>query len=122
MTDSELHAIFSDWADWVRSRSLYAPNPNPASIIGSMVRLPGSREGNARLDPELAALHHAIISAEQEGAILVRLYYLGSNTRGRYRKGKLPIKAIAESLGISRKTFYQRLKETRREIYGKVTI
>lgn len=118
MTDSELHAIFSDWAEWVRTRSLYAPNPNPQSIIGSMVRLPGLREGNAKLDPFLSRLHLAVISAEPEQSALVQLYYIGASTKGRYRRGKVPIKSIAQSLGISRKTFYQRLRETRRVIFS----
>lgn len=119
-TNLQLHSMFAEWAGWVRSKRLYSPSPNPQSIIGTLVRLPSGREGNARLDPQLAALHSAIIGAEEADRILIVCYYLRAQSHRKYRRGGVPVKTMAHALGVSRKTFYARLLETRRRIWQRV--
>ena len=116
----KLHSLFSEWANWVRSKRLYAPSPNPQSIIGTLVRLPSGREGNARLDAQLAALHSAIIGADEADHMLIVCYYLRGEMKKRYRRGGVPVKAMAHALGVSRKTFYVRLLDARRRIWQRV--
>lgn len=116
----KLHSMFCEWAGWVRSKRLYSPSPNPQSIIGTLVRLPSGREGNARLDPQLAALHSAIIGAEEADRILIVCYYLRAQSHRKYRRGGVPVKTMAHALGVSRKTFYARLLDTRRRIWQRV--
>ncbi|MCR4301872.1 MAG: hypothetical protein NUV51_09700 [Sulfuricaulis sp.] len=120
MTDNDLHMLFYDWAQWVRSKRLYAPSPNPQSIIGSLVRLPGGNERNARLDTTLAALHMAVSGADESHKALVCCYYLGGQRVSKYRRGRVPVKTIAHAMGVSRKTFYARLLEVRRAIWVRV--
>jgi hypothetical protein len=116
MTDSDLHALFCEWGAWARSRRLYAPSPNPQSVIGSLVRLPGGREGNARLDPMLAALHMAILGAEGRDGQIVSIEYLWRP----YSRPKVPVKRIASALGFSRQRWYQLVKDARRRVYAGV--
>ena len=116
MTDNDLHMLFYDWALWVRSKRLYAPSPNPQSIIGSLVRLPGGNERNARLDTVLARLHVAITGAEgRDGHILSVEYLWRPHTHP-----KVPVKKIAGALGFSRQRWYQLVKESRRRVYARV--
>jgi len=51
LTDSDLHRIFGEWAAWVRSKRLFAPSPNPQSIIGSLVRERHTYHGIDRANP-----------------------------------------------------------------------
>lgn len=120
MNNVELHSMFCEWAGWVRSKRLYSPSPNPQSIIGSLVRLPSGREGNARLDPQLAALHAAIVGADEIDHIIIVCYYLRAQSHRKYRRGGVPVKTMAHALGVSRKTFYARLLDTRRRIWQRV--
>lgn len=114
MTDGDLHALFCEWAAWARSRRLYSPSPNPQSIIGTLMRLPDRREGNARLDPELAALHLAIVGAEGRDGHILSVEYLWRP----YSKPKVPVKKLAGALGVSRQRWYQLVKDARRRVYA----
>lgn len=120
LNNVELHSLFAEWSGWVRSKRLYSPNPNPQSIIGTLVRLPGGREGNARLDAQLAALHSAIAGADEIDHVLIVCYYLRAQSHRKYRRGGVPVKTLAHALGVSRKTFYVRLLEARRRIWQRV--
>lgn len=115
MDDSDLHALFCEWATWCRTKRLYAPSPNPQSVIGSLVRLPGGREGNARLDQQLASLHMAILGAGRDGYI-ISVEYLWRP----YSRPKMPVKRIASALGFSRQRWYQLVKDARRRVYAGV--
>lgn len=116
LTDGEMHALFCEWAAWVRSKRLYAPSPNPQSIIGTLVRLPSGRTGDARLDPLLASLHMAIVGAEGRDGHILSVEYLWRP----YSKPKVPVKRIADALGFSRQRWYQLVKDARRRVYAGV--
>lgn len=116
MPDGELHALFYEWGAWVRSRRLYAPSPNPQSIIGTLVRLPGNREGDAPLDSRLPGLHASIMGASNRDKTILCSEYLWRP----YHHPKVPVKKIASALGVSRQRWYQLVKDARRRVYAGV--
>lgn len=120
MTDSDLHVLYTEWAAWCRSKRLYAPSPNPQSVIGCLVKPPSERTGDGKLDPQIAALHLAILGADEENRGIVTCYYLRGQIVSKYRRGGLPVKTIAHLMGVSRKTFYVRLSEARKAIFGRI--
>lgn len=113
MTDSDLHMLYTEWAAWCRSKRLFAPSPNPQSIIGCLVKPSAGREGDAQLSPEIAALHQAILGIETRDGQIIRFEYLIRP----YRRPKVPVKRIAGALGFSRQRWYQLLKDARRRVY-----
>lgn len=113
MTDADLHVLYVEWAAWCRSKRLFAPSPNPQSVIGCLVKPPSDREGDGRLDPQIAALHQAIIGIETRDGQIIRFEYLVRP----YRRPKVPVKRIAGALGFSRQRWYQLLKDARRRVY-----
>ena len=122
VTDSELHSLYTDWSAWVRSKRYYSPSPNPKSIIGSLVTPRSPPDGDASLDARLAALHLVICGATDEEHALISGYYLNTKKTARYRRGTVPVKKMASLMGISRKTFYERLRTARRSLWSRVTI
>jgi len=116
LTDSDLHALFYEWGAWVRSRRLYSPSPNPQSIIGTLVRLPSGRTGNAPLDARLPGLHASIMGASNRDRTILCSEYLWRP----YHHPKVPVKKLASALGFSRQRWYQIVKEARRRVYAGV--
>jgi len=122
VTDSELHALYTDWSAWVRSKRYYSPSPNPQSVIGSLVTPKSPPDGDAPLDQRLAALHMVILGATDEEHAIIYGYYMNTRQTARYRRGTVPVKKMAAMMGVSRKTFYERLRKIRRDLYQRIGI
>ncbi len=104
MDDQELDARCQDWAHWARTRKYFAPPELPPNILARMQpQRVAPREPDGPMDAELSFFNMAIQRLQEDnpnGAMCFWLYY--------YHKAS-DIKVIAAEMGISRKTFYNRV-------------
>ena len=104
MNDQELDLHCQNWAHWARTRKYFAPPELPQNILARMQpQRVAPREPDGPLDAELSFFNMAIqrLAEDNEPAALCFwLYYYHRATN---------IKVIAAEMGISRKTFYNRV-------------
>ena len=103
MTEHDLDLLCEDWAHWCRTRKYFAP-PVPANILAKMQpRSSAAREPDGPMSADIAYFNMALQRIAEdcpESAACFSLFY--------YYRAK-NIKALAADLGISRKTFYNRM-------------
>jgi hypothetical protein len=103
MKDLELHLRCLKWGLWCHEKRYFAP-PVPQNILAQFQ--PRSRpamEPDGELSSEMAFFNmavHGLAEEEPEDAICFSLYYF---------HGFRPVKTLAAAVGISRKTFYERI-------------
>lgn len=116
MTNDELHALCLNWTHWKRTRRLLgAPPLSPPSLLAKMQPSPGSGTGaDGPMSATLAAFDLAVRSMPETVDKYAFLTYYGRHTE----RADKPIKAVAEDLGISRKTFYKAVKRARSDLYS----
>lgn len=94
-----------EWGRWVATRKMAAPRPL-GSVLGRLrMRAPsGAGDGpHLRLDAHVAAFHAALqMQNEQAKAVLYGLYALPVVAHQR-----VPVKRLADALGISRRHVYR---------------
>lgn len=128
MEDQQLNALFCEWANWVRSKRLYSPNPNPRSIIGQLRLQAGLIEPRDRdLSPDMARLHLSIMAAGDRGHLIVahflhRPYYkhrVGTTTQGEPIFRRRLIKEMAAAAGIARESWNRSVRRACRDVYAR---
>ena len=105
MNDQEISLFCQEYGLWCRTRRLFAP-PVPGNILARFQpRKYGGAEPDAQLISDMPffnmAVHALATDYPQEG-VCFTLYHV---------HGIRPVKAIAASLGIGRRTFYERLRK-----------
>lgn len=96
------------WADWHRSRRLFAP-PIPQNILARMRPQPVREAPDAILSADLSYFNLALLSQpEGKGKMAFYLYYL---------HGVRPVKLIASEMGFSVQALYKAMHKTRAEAY-----
>ncbi|NYH21400.1 hypothetical protein [Paraburkholderia bryophila] len=107
--NQELHMFCLQWAEWHRSRRLFAP-PIPPTILA---RLQPSRVGeppNAILSADLSYFNLSLLSQpESTGKTAMYHFYIH-----RLR----PIKLVAAEMGITTQGFYKAMRKARGEAYS----
>ena len=100
----ELHLFCTRWAEWHRSRRLFAP-PVPANILARMQPNPTREAPDVELSADLSYFNLSVLAQEESQAKLIfYLFYL-------YRAKN--IKAIAYEMGFSTSYFYRQLRTFR---------
>lgn len=103
MDDQQLNAYCYDWAHWAKTRRYFAP-PVPANILAKMQpRDRAPREVDGPMDPDLCFFNMSVSRVAEDdpnGAACFSLFY--------YHQAR-NIKWLAAEMGISRKTFYNRM-------------
>lgn len=124
--DARLERIFCEWADWVRSKRLYSPSPNPKSVIGRLRLQSGlSEPPDAALSTEMARLHLAIMAAGDRGSMVVAEFLHRPTFRrivGRAPNGdpimrRRLIKEMSAAAGIRDESWRRSIRRACREIY-----
>ena len=102
------------WAAWSRTRKFIGPPPLAAGILGKLTaKGTGARRGgvpDVALSAELSALNLAIAAQPMDTARKVFVLT--------YVHEVSPVKAAAEALGISSRTWYRHLQEFRSTVYA----
>lgn len=104
MTDQQLHILCLQYGQWCRTRKFFAP-PVPGSLLGQFqkARQWVGEEPDADLIQDMPYFNmavHGLAEQEPEEAICFTLFY---------HHGFRPVKQLAACMGISRKTFYNRM-------------
>lgn len=116
MTDDELHAFCLAWQHWKRTRRLLgAPRSSPPSLLA---RLGDPSKGDRSapdgpMSADLAFFDLAVRSLPESVDKFAFLTYYARHVERVHR----PVKAVADDLGISRKTFYKAVKRTRADLF-----
>ncbi len=107
--DQDLHFFCQQWAEWHRSRRLFAP-PAPKHLLARFQPQKYSGEvPDAECSINMSLFNLAVMAQpDSEEKRTMQLFYL-HNLR--------PIKAVANELGISSKTFYKRVKKFSQQAY-----
>jgi hypothetical protein len=115
--DRDLDVLCERWVSWCRSRRLYGPAPISGTVLG---RLSGSTRplkpgsGDAVSSAELSAFHIAYTCQPRDA--------LDRQVFDAYYVHRIkPIKKAADALKISRKHFYDVLKEFRVRVFNAST-
>lgn len=103
-----LHEFCTRWADWHRSRRLFAP-PIPQNILARMRPQPVREIPDAILSAELSYFNLSLL-AQPEGAGKTAFYLF-------YLHRARPIKLIASEMEMTRSGFYKAMWATRKEAY-----
>jgi len=100
------------WAAWSRTRRFFGPPPIPPGILGKLTKKGALRGGppDAALSAELSALNLAI--AAQPDDVSRKVFEL------HYVHCVSDIKLAADTLGISRSTWYRYLADFRVRAYA----
>lgn len=104
-----LHLFCQEWAEWHRSRRLFAP-PIPRNILQRLREPYGSGEvPDAILSSDASIFNLAVLGQREcRGKLIFYLYYV-------HRVGN--IKMVAEQMGISRSMWYRQMKDFRAKAY-----
>jgi len=107
--------LCQDWGAWVTTRKLAAPRPI-GSVLGRLRTASSTAPGEGprmRLDQQVAAFHCALQSQDERGvAMLWGMYALpAAGTR-------VPVKRLAEAIGIGRTTAYRLSAEAANRAYA----
>jgi hypothetical protein len=107
--NQELHLFCLRWAEWHRSRRLFAP-PVPANILARMRGPAGGGEvPDALLSANLSYFNLSVLAQkESQSKFIFYLFYLHRAKN---------IKAIAHEMGFSTSYFYRQLRTFRAEAY-----
>jgi hypothetical protein len=128
MDDQQLNAIFCEWAEWVRSKRLYSPNPNPPSIIGRLRLQAGlAAPRDFDLSADMARLHLAIMGGGDRAHLVVahflhRPYYqrrVGTDPQGSPIYRRRMVKEMAAAAGIARESWNRSVRRACRDIYSR---
>jgi hypothetical protein len=104
--NQQLDEFCSMWAQWHRSRRLFAP-PIPQNILARMRPQPVREAPDAILSADLSYFNLALLSQpEGKGKMAFYLYYL---------HGVRPVKLIASEMGFTTQAFYKALGKVRTE-------
>lgn len=100
--ETDLHAHCVRWQQWLRTRRLLAPPPSRPNILARMQPHAVLPEPDGPMSAEMALFDLAVRSLPDglDKTALVAFY----------GPRRLPVKAMAHRLGISRKTFYRAVK------------
>lgn len=116
MTDDELHLLCLQWQHWKRTRRLLgAPPLAPPSLLA---RLQPASGGSGTADGPMSATIAAFDLAVRSLPESVDKYCFLTYYARHLERADKPIKAVAEDLGISRKTFYKGVKRARADLYA----
>lgn len=106
--NQQLDEFCSQWANWHRSRRLFAP-PVPQNILARMRPQPVRESPDAILSADLSYFNLALLSQpEGKGKMAFYLYYL---------HGVRPVKLIASEMGFTTQAFYKSLSKMRAETH-----
>jgi hypothetical protein len=110
--ESTIHNTCVEWAAWHRSRCLYGSPRRLGSVMEQLVRVPGRAlyERDARIDPDLAAFHQAIVHSNNPAAR--RMFELQFLLR-------CNVSSVASQVGISRTHWYRVVNDFARRAYAK---
>lgn len=108
--DSEVHAIFCEWARWHRTRKRFANLGEARNHLWSLAAksLGGDGPPDAELSAELNALNIAITSLDARSQNIVMSYYLLQ---------RAPVKILAYHAKLQRSQFYEALRHARRRAF-----
>ncbi|AVF41566.1 hypothetical protein AL486_19115 [Pandoraea apista] len=105
MTDQELQVLCLQYGQWCRTRRLFAP-PVPSNILARFQpRECAAVEPDAQLIADMPFFNmavHALANDYPQEGICFSLYHV---------HGFRPVKTLAASLGIGRRTFYERVRK-----------
>jgi hypothetical protein len=107
--NQELHLFCLRWAEWHRSRRLFAP-PVPANILARMRGPAGGGEvPDALLSANLSYFNLSVLAQkESQSKFIFYLFYLHRAKN---------IKAVAHEMGFSTSYFYRQLRTFRAEAH-----
>jgi hypothetical protein len=106
--NQQLDEFCSMWAQWHRSRRLFAP-PIPQNILARMRPQPVREAPDAILSADLSYFNLALLSQpEGKGKMAFYLYYL---------HGVRPVKLIASEMGFTTQAFYKALRKVREDTH-----
>jgi DNA-binding phage protein len=116
MNDDQLHTLCLQWQHWRRTRRLLgAPPVSPPNLLSKLVPHAGGGSGaDGPMSATLAAFDLAVRSMPET----VDKYAFMTYYARHLERADKPIKAVAEDLGISRKTFYKGVKRARADLYA----
>lgn len=110
MTDQELNALCLHYGEWCRTRRLLAP-PVPSNVLARLQHRRSVGEvPDGPMDANMAYFNmavHALADEDPESGVCFTLYHV---------YGFRPVKAIAATLGIGTRTFYDRVGRYARRV------
>jgi hypothetical protein len=106
--NQEQHQFCLRWAEWHRSRRLFAP-PIPKNILARMQPSKARMPPDAILSADLSYFNLSLL-AQPEGKGKLAIYYF-------YIHQLRPIKLVAEDMGFSAQAFYKSMRKTRGEAF-----
>lgn len=111
MTDQDLHAFCLQWQHWCKTRRLYIPPPLKTNLLGRMQPHMVGVAPDAALSADMAAFDLAVRALPDTSDKLAFLAFY------RHRQ-RVPVKALARDMSISRKTFYKAVRRARADAYA----
>lgn len=113
MIRSDIEELVNNWVHWTLSRRFYAP-PIPKNMLVMMQKdgRPSREPPNAPNDALCAAFNMVIAIAEKEERLPFLYVYLKP-----YRPS--PIKTLADELGITRETLYQKAHQAAERFHNR---
>jgi hypothetical protein len=104
-----LHHFCLEWANWHRTRKLYAPPP-PKNILARLIKPSSGEEPDARIDRDML-LFNTALNSYPEGIGKTAFYVF-------YLYHARPVKRAAEKIGLSRNGFYKAMRRTRQDVFA----
>jgi hypothetical protein len=113
MNDKQLHQYCIDWVKWVDTRAYYVA-PSCKSILGQMQPSKSVDIPDARSNPDMQFFNMAIhtlydMPEHKDGMVCFKLFYVVKEKH---------IKRTADNLGISKPTYYNRVKAFSKKAYS----
>jgi len=106
--------LFEAWSHWCATRRFYAPPPVTTSLLGKLSSKSRPLRGDGPEVPcnsSLAALHLAILGQPPE-ALDTQIFWV------HYGHRAVPVKTVADKLGITRQHYYRLLKSFCQRVTG----
>lgn len=102
------HLFCLEWAEWHRSRRLFAP-PVPKNILVRLQQQPTGEVPDASLSSDLSFFNLAVLSQEESKAKTIFYLYYVHRARN--------IKMVAEDMGMSTSMWYRLMRDFRARVH-----